>query len=49
MPSDAGLRHAKVFCTLGPASDHVKAIGALIDAGTNHARGERWSRTATGS
>ena len=33
-----GLRHAKIICTLGPASDDVKAIGALIDAGMDVAR-----------
>ena len=33
-----GLRHAKIVCTLGPASDDVKAIGALIDAGMDVAR-----------
>jgi hypothetical protein len=38
MPSDTGLRHAKVVCTLGPASDDVKAIGALIDGGMDVAR-----------
>jgi pyruvate kinase len=38
MPSDMGLRHAKIVCTLGPATDDVKAIGALIDAGMDVAR-----------
>src|SRR6188508_2319117 len=38
MPPDMGLRHAKIVCTLGPASDDVKAIGALIDAGMDVAR-----------
>ena len=33
-----GLRHAKIVCTLGPATDDVKAIGALIDAGMDVAR-----------
>jgi pyruvate kinase len=33
-----GLRHAKIVCTLGPASDDVKAIGDLIDAGMDVAR-----------
>ena len=32
------LRHAKIVCTLGPASDDVKAIGDLIDAGMDVAR-----------
>jgi pyruvate kinase len=33
-----GLRHAKIVCTLGPATDDVKAIGDLIDAGMDVAR-----------
>ena len=33
-----GLRHAKIVCTLGPATDDVQAIGALIDAGMDVAR-----------
>jgi len=33
-----GLRHAKIVCTLGPATDDVKAIGGLIDAGMDVAR-----------
>jgi pyruvate kinase len=33
-----GLRHAKIVCTLGPATDDVKAIGSLIDAGMDVAR-----------
>jgi pyruvate kinase len=33
-----GLRHAKIVCTLGPATDTVKAIGDLIDAGMDVAR-----------
>ena len=32
------LRHAKIVCTLGPATDDVKAIGDLIDAGMDVAR-----------
>src|SRR4029079_13106552 len=38
MPSDMSLRHAKIVCTLGPATDDVKAIGDLIDAGMDVAR-----------
>ena len=33
-----GLRHAKIVCTLGPATNDVKAIGDLIDAGMDVAR-----------
>jgi len=32
------LRHAKIVCTLGPATDDVKALGDLIDAGMDVAR-----------
>ncbi|HXU01576.1 MAG TPA: pyruvate kinase [Polyangia bacterium] len=32
------LRHAKIVCTLGPATDDVKAMAALIDAGMDVAR-----------
>ena len=38
MPPDMSLRHAKIVCTLGPATDDVKAIGDLIDAGMDVAR-----------
>jgi pyruvate kinase len=38
MPPEMGLRHAKIVCTLGPATDDVKAMGALIDAGMDVAR-----------
>ncbi len=33
-----GLRHAKIVCTLGPATDSVQAISALVDAGMDVAR-----------
>jgi pyruvate kinase len=33
-----GLRHAKIICTLGPATDTVQAIGALVEAGMDVAR-----------
>jgi pyruvate kinase len=33
-----GLRHAKIVCTLGPATDSVQAIGQLVEAGMDVAR-----------
>ena len=33
-----GLRHAKIICTLGPATSDVKAIADLIAAGMDVAR-----------
>jgi pyruvate kinase len=38
MPPEMGLRHAKIVCTLGPATNDVKAIADLIDAGMDVAR-----------
>ena len=32
------MRNTKIVCTLGPASDSVETIGALLDAGTGVVR-----------